>query len=70
MISIEEAGKVYDGLEVKDLLRHEFIGKLRGLTNQGLMQRDLKGIINQKQESRTRQVLAETRARKIQGALR
>lgn len=70
MISVEEAGKIYDGLEVKDLPRHEFIGKLRGLTHQGNMQRDLRGIINHKQKTRTRQVLAEARARKIQEAVR
>ena len=70
MISIKEAGKIYDELKVKDLPRATFIGKLRGLTNQGLMQRDLKGIINQKQEMRTRQVLAEARVRKIQEAIR
>ena len=70
MISIKEAGKIYDELETKDMPRAEFIGKLRGLTNQKLMQRDLKEIINQKQESRTRQVLAEARAKRIQEALR
>ena len=70
MISIKEAGKIYDGLVVKDLPREVFIGKLRGLTNQRLMQRDLKAIINQKQESRTRQVLADARAKRIQEALR
>jgi len=70
MISTGEAGKIYDEFAVKDLPRHEFIGKLRSLTNQRLIQRDLKGIINQKQESRTRQVLAEVRARKIQEVIR
>ena len=70
MISVEEAGKVYDGLTVKDMPRHEFIGKLRGLTNQGNMQRDLRGIINHKQKTRTRQALAQARKRKIEEALR
>jgi len=50
--------------------RAEFIGKLRGLTNQKNMQRDLRVIINQKQESRTRQVLADARAKRIQEAIR
>ena len=70
MISIKEAGEVYDGLAVKDMPRTEFIKKLRSLTHQGKMQRDLKEIINQKQETRTRQALAVERARKIEEALR
>jgi len=70
MITVEEAGKIYDELETKDLPRHEFIGKLRGLTDQRLMQRDLKRIINHKQETRTRQVLAAARAKRIEEAIR
>lgn len=70
MMSIKEAGEIYDGLEVKDMPRTEFISKVRGLTNQGNMQRDLKAIINQKQETRTRQALAAARARKIEEAIR
>lgn len=70
MISIKEAGKIYDGLTVKDMPRAKFIGKLRGLTNQGLMQRDLKAIIGQLEPCHARQVLAEARAKRIQEALR
>ena len=70
MISIKEAEEIYDGLAIKDLPRQTFIGKLRGLTHQGKMQRDLRELITQMQETRTRQVLAEARARKIEEAIR
>ena len=66
MISAEKAGEIYDGLTVKDMPRAAFIGKLCGLTHQGLMQRDLNAII----EMRTRQALAAEQARKIEEALR
>ena len=70
MMSIKEAGEIYDGLVVKDMPRATFIGKLRSLTHEGNMQRDLKTIINQKQKSRTRQVLAQATKRKIEEAMR
>jgi len=70
MISVKEAGEIYDGLAVKDMPRATFIGKLRGLSHQGNMQRDLRGIINQKQEFRTRRALADARVKEIQEAIR
>ena len=69
MISIKEAGKIYDEFETKDMPRETFIGKLRGLTSQNLMQRDLKAMINQKQETRTRQAMAAARKQQIDKAV-
>ena len=70
MMSIKEAGEIYDGLSVKDMPRTEFIGKLRGLTNQKNMQRDLKAIMSQKQDAGTRQAMAAATKQKIEEAIR
>jgi len=69
---MDNAGAIYDSLppEAQDMPRADFIRSVKELTSPALMQRDLKRIINQKQESRTRQVLAEARAKRIQEAIR
>ena len=67
-----DAGKIYDELPegAKDMPRAEFVKKVRQLTSPNLMQRDLKAMIRQKQDNRTRQALAAAQARKIEVALR
>jgi hypothetical protein len=67
-----DVGALYDSFpeEARDISRDEFIRQVRGLTNQRLMQRDLKKIMNQKQETRTRNLLAANRKKKIDDALR
>jgi len=65
-------GAIYDSLpeEARDMPRADFIRTVRQLTSPGLMQRDLKAIISQKQETRTRQAMAAARAKRIEEAVR
>ena len=65
-------GAIYDSLpeEARDMPRADFIRKVQQLTSPGLMQQALKVIISQKQETRTRQAMAEARAKRIEEALR
>lgn len=63
---LQEIHKIYNGLEVKDMPRHEFVKKVQDLTNQSGIQRDLGVIMGTKQ---TQAITAMREKQKIDRAI-
>lgn len=54
-MNIQEIHKIYNGFEIKDMPRHEFVKQMQNLTSQSGVQQDLKKIMDRKRtESRKR----------------
>lgn len=48
-MDLQEIHQIYNGFEVKDMPRQEFVKKIQDLTSQSGVQRDLGLIMSQKQ---------------------
>lgn len=48
-MNLQEINRIYNGLEVKDIPRNQFIKQVQELTSQAGVQRDLGKIMAQKQ---------------------
>lgn len=48
-MNLQEIHKIYSGLETKDMPREEFVKQVQDLTSQAGINRDLQGIMAQKQ---------------------